>query len=161
MSCMSSSPTGGSRAGGCSLLDGPALGGVVYQNGTSTKPLVGVASSWFDSWNPSDGTWGLVPYGTRGSVSALATGARAIAPPIAAAANHGAMYLIVVFMMFSCVLGRRSWLCPVAAMVANVSLFILCTFPFGLFPLLRSARVSLIVRWPRSRGYPSPAPIPI
>jgi hypothetical protein len=126
--------------------------GVVYQNGTSTKPFVVLASSWFDSWNPSDGTWGLVPYGTRGSVSALATGARAIAPPIAAAANHRAIYSIVFFMMFSCVLGRHSWLCPVAAMVANMSLFILCTFPFGLLPHLGSARVSLIVRQPRSRG---------
>jgi hypothetical protein len=30
----------------------------------------------------------MVPYGTRGSVSALATGARAIAPPITAAATE-------------------------------------------------------------------------
>ena len=59
---------------------------------SSSWPFVVSASSWFDSWNPSTyGTWGLVPYGTRGSVSALATGARAIAPPIAAAANPGAM----------------------------------------------------------------------
>lgn len=35
-----------------------------------------------------------------GVEAALAMGARAIAPPIAAAANHGATYLIVVFMMF-------------------------------------------------------------
>jgi hypothetical protein len=29
--------------------DGPCLGHVVYQNGTSTKPFVVLASSWFDS----------------------------------------------------------------------------------------------------------------
>ncbi|HXO51362.1 MAG TPA: hypothetical protein VN888_10110 [Mycobacterium sp.] len=33
--------------------------------------------------------------------AALAMGARPIAPPIAAAANHGAMYLMVAFMVFS------------------------------------------------------------
>jgi hypothetical protein len=32
---------------------------------------------------------------------AEAIGASAIAPPIAAAVSHGAMYLIVVFMMFA------------------------------------------------------------
>jgi hypothetical protein len=36
-------------------------------------------------------------------------GASAIAPPIAAAANHGARYLIFVFMMFSRLLGRPVW----------------------------------------------------
>jgi hypothetical protein len=45
------------------------------------------------------GLVGLVPYGTSGSESALAIGASAIAPPIAAAANHGATYLITVFMI--------------------------------------------------------------
>jgi hypothetical protein len=35
-------------------------------------------------------------------VSALAIGARAIAPPIAAAANYGATYFVVVFIIFSC-----------------------------------------------------------
>ena len=49
------------------------------------------------------GLVGLVPYGTAGSVSALAMGVRAIAAPIAAAANHGAAYLLVVFMLFLCV----------------------------------------------------------
>jgi hypothetical protein len=40
-------------------------------------------------------------------------GASAIAPPIAAAANHGATYLIVVFMRFSCLLGRLPiWAMP-------------------------------------------------
>ena len=97
---------------------------MVDQNGTSMKPFVVLASSWFDSWYPSDGTWGLVPYGTSGLVSALAMGARAIAPPIAAAASHGAMYLFFHFVYL----------------------------PVGLFPLLRSAGVSLIVRRPRSRG---------
>lgn len=36
-------------------------------------------------------------------VAALAIGARATAPPIATAANHGARYLMV-FMMFSCLI---------------------------------------------------------
>jgi hypothetical protein len=48
-------------ADGCSLLDVLGLGRVVYQNGTSTKPFVVLASSWFDTWYPSDGTWGSVP----------------------------------------------------------------------------------------------------
>src|SRR6476661_7340954 len=107
-----------------------------YQNGTSTKPFVVSALSWFDSWNPSDGTWGSVPYGTSGSVpaletgagcvaalamgagcvAALAMGASATAPPIAAAANHGATYLSVVFMMSSCLLGALFGRCPITAL---------------------------------------------
>ena len=46
-----------------------------------------------------------------GWVAALAMGASAIAPPIAAAANHGATYLIVVFMMFSRLLVALFGLC--------------------------------------------------
>src|SRR6202165_3016103 len=76
----------------------PGLGCVVHQEARSTPPwacspsgLIGAPSTY--------GTWGSAPDGTRGSVLALATGARAIAAPIAAAANHGAMYLIVVFMV--------------------------------------------------------------
>ena len=30
----------------------PGLGRVVYQNGTSMKPFVVLASSWFDTWRP-------------------------------------------------------------------------------------------------------------
>jgi hypothetical protein len=61
-------------------------------------------------WSPKiHGFAGLVPYGVVGLVSALAMGARALAPPIAAAASHGAMCLIVVFMMFSCLLVRPIW----------------------------------------------------
>ena len=55
------------------------------------------------------GLIGSVPYGVLGSVSALAMGARAIAPPIAAAANHGARYLIAVFMISTCLLVRPVW----------------------------------------------------
>jgi hypothetical protein len=72
-----------------------------HQKGRSSPPAVWSASSWFETWNPTDGTCGSVPYGTRGLVSALAMGAKANPAPIAAAANAGAMYLIVVFMMFS------------------------------------------------------------
>jgi hypothetical protein len=43
-------------------------------------------------------------------VSALAIGARAIAPPIAAAANHGATTFVVVFMALSCSLVRPALL---------------------------------------------------
>ena len=50
-----------SRADGYSVLGGPALWRVVYQNGTSTKPFVVLASPWFDEWYPNDGTGGLVP----------------------------------------------------------------------------------------------------
>src|ERR1700720_964513 len=92
----------------------------VCQKGRSSWPAVVLASSWFDSWYPSTyGTWGLVPYGTRGLVSALAAGAKAIAAPIAAAANAGAMYLIVVFMMFSCLLDRRISALPNHGALAN------------------------------------------
>ena len=52
--------------------------------------------------------------------AALAMGARPIAPPIAAAANHGAMYLIVVIMVLSSqVPGRRIWLSPDHCFPAN------------------------------------------
>src|ERR1700704_5489990 len=70
--------------------DGGRSRPALYQNGTSTWPLVVFASSWFDSWKPKTyGEWGLVPYGMIGSVLALAIGARVIAPPIPAMANHG------------------------------------------------------------------------
>src|SRR3954447_1534743 len=72
---------------------------------------------WYSSGAPTTyGTWGSASDGTRGSVSALATGARPTGPAIAAAANHGAMYLVIVFMVFpACLLGRRIWLCPIIA----------------------------------------------
>ena len=44
----------------------PGVGRVVYQNGTSMKPFVVLASSWLDTWYLSDGTLGLVPCGTSG-----------------------------------------------------------------------------------------------
>src|ERR1700754_2220588 len=48
--------------------------------------------------------------------AALAMGARPIAPPIAAAANHGAMNLMVVVMVLSSTLpGRRIWLSLIIA----------------------------------------------
>jgi hypothetical protein len=51
-----------------------------------------------------------------GSVLALAIGARVIAPPIPAMANHGAMYLIAVLMVFSCLLVRQSWTITIIAL---------------------------------------------
>src|ERR1700738_4636220 len=52
--------------------------------------------------------------------AALAMGARPIAPPIAAAASHGAMYLMVVFMVLSSELpGPRRWLCADHCFPAN------------------------------------------
>jgi hypothetical protein len=90
--------------------DGGRSRPALHQNGVSTKPFVVFASSWFDTWKPKTyGEWGLVPYGTSGLVSAPAIGAKAIAPPIPATANHGAMYLIAVFMVFSCHLVRPTW----------------------------------------------------
>src|ERR1700710_1066848 len=60
------------------------------------------------------GLIGPVPYGVLGSVSALAMGARATAPPIAASANHGARCLIAVFMIFSGLLvGPWFWATPI------------------------------------------------
>src|SRR6476660_9494108 len=53
------------------------------------------------------GLMGSVPLGVQGSSAALARGAAAIAAAIPAAANHGAMSLIDVFMMvLLCVLVR-------------------------------------------------------
>ena len=43
------------------LAQRPGIGRAVYQNGTSMKPFVVLASSWFDTWYLSDGTLGLVP----------------------------------------------------------------------------------------------------
>jgi hypothetical protein len=75
----------------------------VHQNGASNCGLFAV-------WYPKmAGLIGSVPYGVFGSVSALAMGAKAIAPPNATTANHGARYLIAVVMIVSCLLVRAIW----------------------------------------------------
>jgi len=89
---------------------------------------------WYSSGAPTTyGTWGSASDGTRGSVSALATGARPTAPAIAAAANHGAMYLVIVFTVFpACLLGRRIWLCPI---IASRQTGVATTDPHSTLPL--------------------------